>query len=137
MRMPQSASALVLAALFAAMESCSQPPGELKYTDKVIGTGAQAVKGAEVVVHYSGWIYKNGAKGKMFDTSLRGKPFSFQLGTNDIIEGWNRGIEGMRVGGKRELVIPPNLGYGKQGSPPDIPPNSTLLFEVELISVNP
>ncbi len=136
MRMPQFATAVLLGFLFASMESCSEPPGELKYTDKVIGTGAQAVKGSQVLVHYTGWLYRNGAKGKMFDTSLRGQPLPVKLGAGEVIEGWDRGIEGMRVGGKRELIIPPSLGYGKEGSPPDIPPNATLLFEVELISVS-
>jgi peptidylprolyl isomerase len=126
--------ALVLAFLSASMEFCSQAPGELKSTDQVIGKGDMAVKGATVEVYYTGWLYTNGRRGRKFDSSVD-KPFPFKLGGGEVIEGWDRGVEGMRVGGKRELIIPPQLGYGAHGSPPDIPPNATLDFEIQLVSV--
>ncbi len=117
--------------------SCSgNSVSELKKTDTVPGTGDQAVKGAAVTVHYTGWLYVNGHRGKKFDSSLdSGRPFTFRLGAGEVIEGWDQGIEGMKVGGKRELIIPPQLGYGEKGAPPDIPPSSTLDFEVELLAV--
>jgi len=109
---------------------------ELKSNDIIVGTGGQAVKGATVTVHYTGWIYKSGHRGKKFDSSLdSGQPFSFKLGAGEVIEGWDRGVEGMRVGGKRELIIPSRMGYGEKGAPPDIPPNSVLDFEVQLLDV--
>jgi peptidylprolyl isomerase len=102
----------------------------------VVGEGSQAVKGSTVTVHYTGWLFKNGRRGKKFDSSLNDtQPFSFKLGTGEVIKGWDRGIEGMRVGGKRELIIPPNLGYGGEGAPPLIPPDSILDFEVQLLEV--
>jgi FKBP-type peptidyl-prolyl cis-trans isomerase len=101
-----------------------------------VGTGDEAVKGATLEMHYTGWLYQNGKRGKQFDSSLHsGRPFSFKLGAGEVIDGWDRGIEGMRVGGKRELIIPPQLGYGARGAPPDIPPNATLDFEVQLFAV--
>ncbi len=125
-----------LTLFLASMQLCSQPPGELKYTDSVVGRGDMAVKGARVQVHYTGWLYRDGRRGKKFDSSLdRNTPFPFLLGAGEVIEGWDRGIEGMRVGGKREIIIPPHLGYGERGAPPDIPPNATLDFEVQLLSV--
>jgi len=108
---------------------------ELTTKDLVVGAGDQAVKGDTLTMHYTGWLYKNGRRGKKFDSSAGSEPFSFKLGAGEVIEGWDRGIEGMRVGGKRELIIPPQLGYGQQGAPPDIPPNAALNFEVELLSV--
>jgi len=108
---------------------------ELTTKDLVVGAGDQAVKGDTLTMHYTGWLYKNGRRGKKFDSSAGSEPFSFKLGAGEVIEGWERGIEGMRVGGKRELIIPPQLGYGQQGAPPDIPPNTALNFEVELLSV--
>jgi peptidylprolyl isomerase len=94
------------------------------------------VKGATLTTHYTGWLYSNGRRGKKFDSSLdSGQPFTFTLGAGEVIEGWERGIEGMKVRGKRELIIPPELGYGAQGSPPAIPPNAVLNFEVELLGV--
>jgi len=129
-------SALALA-LTLSLASCSASPvSNLKTNDIVVGTGAQAVKGATLTMHYTGWLYVDGHRGKKFDSSLdSGQPFTFKLGAGEVIEGWDRGIEGMRVGGKRELIIPPGLGYGERGAPPDIPPNSALNFEVQLLAV--
>jgi FKBP-type peptidyl-prolyl cis-trans isomerase len=111
-------------------------PSGLKYTDLKVGTGDEAVKGASVEVHYTGWFYTGGKKGDKFDSSLdRKQPFPFQLGAKQVIAGWDEGVQGMKVGGKRELIIPPNLAYGERGYPGAIPPNSTLIFEVELLRV--
>lgn len=109
----------------------------LKYIDHKVGTGVEAVRGATVEVHYTGWLYENGKRGKKFDSSLdRGKPFSFKLGAGQVIRGWDEGVQGMKVGGKRELIIPPQLGYGSHDVGNGlIPPNSTLDFEVELLKV--
>jgi FKBP-type peptidyl-prolyl cis-trans isomerase len=116
--------------------SCSgRSPADLETKDLVIGTGDQAVKGATLTMHYTGWLYANGHHGKKFDSSLGGPPFTFKLGAGEVIDGWDRGIEGMKVGGKRELIIPPQLGYGAKGAPPDIPPNAVLSFEVQLLAV--
>jgi FKBP-type peptidyl-prolyl cis-trans isomerase len=130
-------AAALLLALAPFLTSCSSNSvSDLKTTDIVAGTGAQAVKGSTVTVHYTGWLYKNGRRGKKFDSSLdSGQPFSFKLGAGEVIEGWDRGIEGMRVGGKRDLLIPPNLGYGESGAPPEIPSNAVLNFEVQLLDV--
>ena len=104
----------------------------LKYTDVQIGTGATAQAGKTVSVHYTGTL----TDGKKFDSSLdRGQPITFPLGTGKVIKGWDEGIAGMKVGGKRRLVIPPDLGYGARGSAPVIPPNATLIFDVELMDV--
>ena len=106
-------------------------PSGLKYTDDQVGTGATAESGKTVSVHYTGWLL-NGTK---FDSSRdRGQPFNFPLGAGRVIKGWDEGVAGMRVGGKRTLIIPPDLGYGARGTGP-IPPNSTLKFEVELLDV--
>jgi peptidylprolyl isomerase len=87
-------------------------------------------------MHYTGWLWVNGAKGAKFDSSLdRGQPFSFKLGVGQVIKGWDEGVEGMKVGGKRTLVIPPDLGYGARGAGGAIPPNSWLIFDVELVGV--
>jgi len=122
--------------LVAFMASCSgSPVSELIIEDLETGTGDEAVGGATLTMHYTGWLYFNGRRGDKFDSSLGGSPFSFTLGAGEVIEGWDRGIEGMRVGGKRELTIPPDMGYGAAGWPPEIPPNSALIFEVELLEV--
>jgi peptidylprolyl isomerase len=108
----------------------------LKYTDVKVGTGAEAKPGKTVSVHYTGWLYNNGQKGKKFDSSRdRGEPFDFPLGGGQVIQGWDEGVAGMKVGGKRTLVIPPALGYGERGAGGAIPPGATLLFDVELIGV--
>ena len=103
----------------------------LQYWDIVVGTGAVAKEGDRVRVHYTGWL----STGKKFDSSVDyGRPFTFALGNGEVIQGWDEGIAGMKVGGKRQLRIPPELGYGED-SPAGIPPNSTLIFDVELLSV--
>ena len=114
----------------------SESPSGLKYTDTVIGTGAMASAGHRVSVHYTGWLYNNGQKGSKFDSSLdRGQPFGFALGAQQVIRGWDEGVAGMKIGGKRKLTIPPELGYGARGAGGLIPPNATLVFEVELLAV--
>jgi peptidylprolyl isomerase len=108
----------------------------LQITDTKVGTGASPKTGQICVMHYSGWLYQNGKKGAKFDSSVdRGQPFAFTLGVGDVIKGWDEGVAGMKVGGKRTLVIPPQLGYGARGAGGVIPPNATLLFEVELLGV--
>ena len=105
---------------------------ELKIEDQVVGTGAEAVKGKMVSVHYVGTLLD----GKKFDSSRdRGEPFEFKLGAGMVIQGWDRGVAGMKVGGKRTLTIPSDLGYGDRGYPGLIPPRATLVFEVELLGV--
>jgi FKBP-type peptidyl-prolyl cis-trans isomerase len=109
----------------------------LKYVDQKVGSGDVAMKGNTVSVHYTGWFYTEGKRGAKFDSSLdRNMPFEFKLGARQVIPGWDEGVEGMKVGGKRELIIPPDLGYGPRGMPGIIPPNSTLNFEVELLKVS-
>ncbi|WP_415840364.1 FKBP-type peptidyl-prolyl cis-trans isomerase [Roseateles saccharophilus] len=108
----------------------------LQYEDRVVGEGAEGLKGQRVAVHYTGWLYKDGMRGKKFDSSKdRGQPFKFRLGGGEVIQGWDEGVQGMKVGGTRMLVLPPELGYGAHGAGGVIPPNATLLFEVELLSV--
>lgn len=114
------------------------PGAPFSQTDLRAGTGAEAAAGRTVTVNYTGWLYspmQPEQKGQQFDTSTGRGPFSFQLGAGRVIQGWERGVPGMRVGGARRLVIPPDLGYGSQGSPPAIPPNATLIFDVELLAV--
>ena len=106
----------------------------LSYIDTKPGDGTAAKAGQNVVVHYTGWLYENGAKGDKFDSSVdRGQPFSFPLGAGRVIRGWDEGVAGMKPGGQRTLIIPPALGYGAAGAGGVIPPNATLLFEVEFI----
>jgi peptidylprolyl isomerase len=107
----------------------------LEYTDIKEGEGEPPFKGQFCDVHYTGWLWENGAKGKKFDSSVdRGEPFSFHVGAREVIPGWDEGVLTMKVGGKRELVVPADLAYGKRGAGRVIPPNATLLFEVELLS---
>ena len=111
-------------------------PSGLQYEDTQQGTGAVAAKGHHVHVHYTGWLYNDGVKGAKFDSSKdRNDPFGFGLGAGMVIKGWDEGVQGMRVGGKRTLVIPPALGYGARGAGGAIPPNATLMFDVELLGV--
>jgi FKBP-type peptidyl-prolyl cis-trans isomerase FkpA len=111
---------------------------ELKKTDTVQGNGAEA-KSGPVTVHYTGWLHdpsKADGRGKKFDSSVdRGQPFDFHLGAGQVIRGWDEGVAGMKVGGKRTLVIPPEMGYGARGAGGVIPPNATLQFDVELVDV--
>ena len=108
----------------------------LQYEDNTVGSGATAQAGQHVSVHYTGWLYKDGVKGAKFDSSKdRNDPFEFGLGGGQVIKGWDEGVQGMQVGGTRTLVIPPELGYGARGAGGVIPPNATLLFEVELLGV--
>ena len=109
---------------------------DLKYLDHVVGEGEDAVNGMTVEMHYTGWLWENGQRSKKFDSSRDGnQPFSFPLGAGRVIKGWDEGILGMKVGGKRELIIPPELGYGARGAGSLIPPNATLNFEVEFLRV--
>ena len=111
-------------------------PSGLQYEDTAVGGGAEAVAGQNVSVHYPGWLYADGQKGNKFDSSKdRGQPFGFELGGGMVIKGWDEGVQGMKVGGTRQLVIPANLGYGARGAGGVIPPNATLLFEVDLLGV--
>jgi FKBP-type peptidyl-prolyl cis-trans isomerase FkpA len=151
------ASAMLLSSSIFALSACSQqattqtspqttPPAvvsnvaELVKTDTKLGAGAEAVAGHNVNVHYTGWLYDAAApghKGMKFDSSRdRGTPFQFPLGAGRVIKGWDQGVAGMKVGGQRTLVIPPELGYGARGAGGVIPPNATLVFDVELLGVN-
>jgi FKBP-type peptidyl-prolyl cis-trans isomerase len=139
--------ALCIVALALLLAGCSAQPGAsapaaggtvvtmpngLKIEDLVVGTGPEIKAGQTAVVHYTGWL----ADGKKFDSSRdRGQPFSFPLGAGQVIKGWDQGVQGMRVGGKRRLTIPPELGYGARGAGGVIPPNATLIFEVELLDI--
>ncbi len=131
---------LALLAAPLASRAFAQTPGKgLKMIDHKLGTGDEAVSGKTVVVHYTGWLFDEAApenKGKKFDSSRdRGDPFSFPLGAGRVIAGWDQGVAGMKVGGQRTLIIPPELGYGARGAGGVIPPNATLMFEVELLDV--
>jgi FKBP-type peptidyl-prolyl cis-trans isomerase len=119
-----------------AQENAKTTKSGLKYVDIKVGTGEEAIKGANVTVHYTGWLYVDGKRGTKFDSSVdSGKPFNFALGAGQVIKGWDEGVAGMKVGGKRELFIPPDLGYGARGAAGVIPPNATLDFEVQLLKV--
>ncbi|MDA9431940.1 FKBP-type peptidyl-prolyl cis-trans isomerase [Bradyrhizobium sp. CCBAU 51627] len=108
----------------------------LQITDSVVGTGASPKAGQICVMHYTGWLYENGQKGKKFDSSVdRNEPFEFPIGKGRVIAGWDEGVATMKVGGKRTLIIPPQLGYGARGAGGVIPPNATLMFDVELLAV--
>ena len=108
----------------------------VQYHDEVAGTGAEPKTGQTVSVQYTGWLYENGAKGAKFDSSRdRNEPFEFVLGQGHVIAGWDTGVATMHVGGKRTLIIPPDQGYGERGAGGVIPPNATLMFDVELLGV--
>jgi peptidylprolyl isomerase len=143
---PAMAFALVTALAFAAgtpTTAAAQTAGKtmttssgLQITDGTVGTGATPKAGQICVMHYTGWLYQNGVKGKKFDSSVdRGQPFEFPLGQHQVIAGWDEGVATMKVGGKRTLIIPPELGYGARGAGGVIPPNATLMFDVELLDV--
>src|SRR5271155_2422339 len=111
-------------------------PDGLKIIDVKVGTGAIPKTGQTCVMHYTGWLYENGVKGKKFDSSVdSGQPFEFPIGQHRVIAGWDEGVATMKVGGKRTLIIPPALGYGARGAGGVIPPNATLIFDVELLEV--
>lgn len=133
------AAVIAVVALAAACGSSTPtgPTGTLIQTDLRLGTGAQAVAGMNLTVHYTGWLYdptKPDFKGLQFDTSLGGDPFTFSLGSSQVIQGWDQGLVGMKAGGLRRLVIPPSLGYGSVRYA-SIPPYSTLVFEIDLLDV--
>ena len=147
MRLPvfaKLALSLVLAATAApVIPSIAQAQGApvttasgLKITDTQAGTGASPKSGQTCVMHYTGWLYNDGIKGAKFDSSVdRGQPFQFTIGVGQVIKGWDEGVASMKVGGKRTLIIPPELGYGARGAGSVIPPNATLMFDVELLGV--
>lgn len=140
---------LLLACLIAGLTACADPgppPGgsvaELQRIEQKAGTGAVAASGMDVTVHYTGWLYdehKPNQRGEKFDSSVdRGEPFTFLLGAGQVIRGWDDGVAGMKVGGKRTLLIPAELGYGRDGAGGGvIPPNASLVFDVELLDVKP
>jgi len=147
-RISRLSLALLLSAAFVST-ACSEPPApaaekgnvvELIKTDVKAGQGAEATAGRNVSVHYTGWLYDEAAtdhKGAKFDSSRdRGTPFEFALGAGQVIKGWDQGVQGMKVGGSRTLTIPPEMGYGARGAGGVIPPNATLVFDVELLGVN-
>ncbi|NDF45561.1 MAG: FKBP-type peptidyl-prolyl cis-trans isomerase [Betaproteobacteria bacterium] len=112
-------------------------PSGLQYTDNVVGDGAEAKAGQHVTVHYTGWLYNDGEQGAKFDSSRdRNDPFDFPLGAGMVIKGWDEGVQGMKIGGQRTLIIPPELGYGARGAGGVIPPNATLKFDVELLGLD-
>ncbi|MDX2309461.1 MAG: FKBP-type peptidyl-prolyl cis-trans isomerase [Hyphomicrobium sp.] len=121
----------------------AEPTGEpmttasgLQIIDTTVGTGAAPTTGQNCVMHYTGWLYQDGKKGAKFDSSHdHGEPFEFSLGLGEVIKGWDEGVASMKVGGKRTLIIPPQLGYGARGAGGVIPPNATLIFDVELLDV--
>ena len=133
-----SLAAGIAGAAPAAPAAAAAPAAQLKTIDTVVGKGKQAVSGNTVVVHYTGWLYEPKApkqRGKQFDSSVGREPFTFPLGMGGVIKGWDQGVAGMKVGGKRTLIIPAELGYGQRGAGGVIPPGATLLFDVELIDV--
>ena len=128
-------AALDSPALAQAAKPVTTPSG-LQIIDSKVGTGPSPKAGQTCVMHYTGWLYENGEKGKKFDSSVdRHEPFEFPIGQRRVIAGWDEGISTMKVGGKRTLIIPPALAYGARGFPGAIPPNATLIFDVELLAV--
>jgi FKBP-type peptidyl-prolyl cis-trans isomerase len=132
-------SACTIAATAKEMSVTTPVPTTLEMTDVKAGKGPAITAGQTAVVHYTGWLYSDSApdhKGKKFDSSRdRNDPFSFQVGGGEVIGGWDQGVVGMQAGGQRRLVIPPSLGYGARGAGGVIPPNTTLLFDIELLSI--
>ncbi len=127
---------VLLGLLTTGVTMSSASAADLKIEDFTVGSGETAENGKTVIVHYDGYLSDAGKKGKKFDSSRdRGQPFDFQLGTGQVIQGWDRGVKGMKVGGKRTLTIPPELGYGARGAGGVIPPNAELIFDVELLGV--
>lgn len=129
---------IVLSACGGGGGSTTTEPAQLQVTDILVGTGATATAGNTITVHYTGWLYDEKAsqyRGKQFDSSIGKTPFSFKLGVGQVIAGWDQGLVGMKVGGKRTLIIPSALGYGSTGAGSAIPPNAALVFDVELLSV--
>lgn len=119
-----------------AQETVVTTASGLKIEDTKAGEGASPSTGQICVMHYTGWLYENGQRGRKFDSSLdRGQPFEFPIGTGRVIKGWDEGVASMKVGGKRTLIIPPELGYGARGAGGVIPPNATLIFDVELLDI--
>jgi FKBP-type peptidyl-prolyl cis-trans isomerase FkpA len=132
---PQTTGAAATAS--ATPASAEAPAVAAQQIDTVVGTGREATAGNTAVVNYTGWLYEPAAeqqRGKQFDSSIGREPFSFQLGAGQVIKGWDVGVQGMKVGGKRTLIVPADMGYGAGGAGP-IPPNATLVFEVELLDV--
>ena len=126
-------AALIAMSTAANAETVTLPSG-LQYQDEVVGTGPEPKAGQQVTVQYTGWLDESGKKGKKFDSSRdRNQPFSFPLGAGQVIRGWDEGVATMKTGGKRTLIIPPELGYGARGAGGVIPPNATLIFDVELL----
>ncbi|KQP30614.1 peptidylprolyl isomerase [Methylobacterium sp. Leaf104] len=126
--------ALILAMTASASAETITTPSGLQYRDEVVGTGPEPKAGQKVSVHYTGWLDEGGKPGKKFDSSRdRGTPFTFTLGAGQVIAGWDTGVATMKVGGKRTLIIPPDQGYGPRGAGGVIPPNATLIFDVELL----
>ncbi len=129
---------IALIATAAAAQSVAVLPGGTRAADTKIGSGALAEPGRTVAVHYTGWTWVDGMKGRKFDSSRDGgRPFVFLLGGGEVIAGWDEGVAGMKVGGTRTLIVPPEAGYGSQGAGALIPPGATLIFEVELLAVAP
>ena len=131
--------AIMLGSLFFATGAVAEmvtTDSGLRYEDHEVGMGSDTVAGDRVEVHYTGWLDNDGEKGQKFDSSVdRGRTFSFILGTGRVIKGWDEGVAGMKIGGKRTLYIPSELGYGSRGSGRAIPPNADLIFDVEMISI--
>jgi FKBP-type peptidyl-prolyl cis-trans isomerase FkpA len=129
---------LIACLAWACSDSPTSPVRSLEKIDVVVGTGVEAMTGKDVTVHYTGWLYDENTadhRGLKFDSSVdRGTPFTFTLGVTRLIEGWQQGIPGMKVGGRRTLIIQPSLGYGSTGNGP-IPPNAALIFDIELLNV--
>jgi len=131
---PLAGAALIAMTAAANADAYTTLPSGLKYKDEVVGSGPEPKTGQQVTVHYTGWLDQNGKQGKKFDSSRdRGQPFSFQIGAGQVIRGWDEGVATMKAGGRRTLVIPPELGYGARGAGGVIPPGATLIFDVELI----